>query len=1118
MSLPAPSEAAPRLKALAERWAGNTVNEKGSFQTWFLDLCDALGVPKPLPPTDEHRFELPVKVVERDGSLTTNFVDFWKTGHVAVEAKASKGATTTEVTTPKGDLFLRKAFGQVRTYVAHVPGTPPPYLMVVDVPKTLIVWDRWSGQYGDFGAGRRIGLATLHERPDDIALLQDILAQPAVRDPRGRAQAVTKDIAGKLATLAATFEDRGMDSERVARFLMRCVFCFFAEDVGLLPKDLFKRTLETARSAGAPEHVGKVLTSLWTTMDQGGMFGAELLHRFNGHFFQSVEALPLTALDVTLLIEASTFDWSGVEPSIFGTLLVRALDPEERHRLGAEYTPRAYIERLVEPTVVEPIRDRWTAVQAAVVQLEEQGGKKDKAAAVKQLRDFHGWLRALRFLDPACGSGNFLYVTMAAVKRIELEVISELERVAGKEQKEAILDEVHPRQFHGIEVKPWAREIAELTLWIGYHQFWRESHGGRTPPDPILEDTGTIECRDAVLAWDRIVRRPEKDRPDPTPRIPHPVTGDLVPDPSRLLPYNEYVGARPAAWPKADFIIGNPPYIGTKRMREALGDGYVDALRGSYPGIPASADLVLYWWLTAAKLVASGKTTCAGLITTNSIRMAQNRVVVETGMKLGAFIAWAVADHPWVDDAGGAAVRVAMTVLARKQSGARLVEVDDDGALTSVRVVSRLHSDLTGGASVASASGLPLLANEGLSSFGFMLAGDGFILTQSEATALIAGHPASGSIVRPYRNGRDLTARPRGFWLIDFGLMEEGEAAKFPQAFDRIRARVMPKRIASKREAYRRYWWRFGEPRRALRAMLSGLSRYVATGETAKHRFFQFLDTAVAPDHKLIAIALDDPPRLGVLSSTIHIIWALASGARLGVGNDPVYNSTRCFASFPFPEPSSILGTRIGEVAERLDSHRKDAIARDDRVTMTGMYNVVEKLRSGVALTPVERAIHEIAACGVLKDLHDELDRLVAQAYGWPWPMEREEILERLVALHDERVEEEKRGLIRWLRPDYQVPRFAPKQPSATLGLPDAEKKLEVVAPAERLPWPATAVEQLAALGGLIARGPVNAEAATAAFAGGSRKLVARHLETLELIGEVSVDQAGRYGKAVRVA
>lgn len=268
MTLSSATEAARSLKALAEGWAGNTANERAAFQPWFIAFCEALGVPAPMTPTDDHRFELPVKVVERDGSLTTNFIDFWKAGHVALEAKASGPTATITAATPKDDLLLRKAFGQVRTYVAHVPGTPPPYLMVVDVAKTLIVWDRWSGQYGDFGAGRRIGLATLHERPDDIALLQDILARPYARDPRGRAQAVTRDIAAKLAELAASFEDRGLDAERVARFLMRCVFCFFAEDVGLLPKDLFKRTLDTARGAGAPDHVGQVLTSLWTTMDR----------------------------------------------------------------------------------------------------------------------------------------------------------------------------------------------------------------------------------------------------------------------------------------------------------------------------------------------------------------------------------------------------------------------------------------------------------------------------------------------------------------------------------------------------------------------------------------------------------------------------------------------------------------------------------------------------------------------------------------------------------------------------------------------------------------------------------------------------------------------------------
>jgi len=201
MPIPSPDLTARNLQALAERWAPNTANERASFQSWMLDLLEALGAERPLPPIPDHQFELPVRVVDREGRESVNFIDYWKAGHVAVEAKALGGAA--------GDLGLRKAFGQVRNYVAHVPGTPPPYLMVVDVARTAIVWDRWSGAYGDFAAGRRIPLATLHERADDTRLLQDILIQPLVRDPRGRAQAVTREIAGKLAQLAASLEDRG---------------------------------------------------------------------------------------------------------------------------------------------------------------------------------------------------------------------------------------------------------------------------------------------------------------------------------------------------------------------------------------------------------------------------------------------------------------------------------------------------------------------------------------------------------------------------------------------------------------------------------------------------------------------------------------------------------------------------------------------------------------------------------------------------------------------------------------------------------------------------------------------------------------------------------------------
>ena len=1120
-----PVEAAQALRELAERWAGVEANERASFQTWFLEFCAALGVPAPSPPTDEYRFELPVRVVDREGELATNFIDAWYNGHFAMEAKMSEPNRN-------NDALLRKAFGQVRTYVSHVSGTPPPYLMVVDVHRTLIVWDRWTGSYGDFGAGRRIALSTLHERPDDIALLQDIFVRPAARDPRGRAQAVTKEIASRLAALSAALEDRGLDQERVARFLMRCVFSCFAEDVGLLPPQLFRKTIEAARGSGDPERLKVALELLWKTMDEGGMFGAELLHRFNGHFFKTREALPLEARDIELLIEATSYDWARVEPSIFGTLLVRALDPEERHRLGAEYTPREYIERLVEPTVVEPIREKWTAVQAAALQLEETGKPKDRDAAVKALLNFHAWMRSLRFLDPACGSGNFLYVTLAAVKRIEYEVLNELQRLSGG-QGGLVLDEVHPRQFYGIEIKPWAREIAELTLWIGYHQFWRETHGGRTPPDPILEDTGTIECRDAILAYDAVVHRPEKDRPDPTPRIKHPVTGELVPDPEAKLPYYEYVNARPAEWPEAEFIVGNPPYLGQARQREVFGDGYVEALRAAYLDVPDSADLVMYWWYRASREVASGRAHRAGLITTNSIRQSQNRSVVATAIANGISVAWAVADHPWVDGIDGAAVRVALSVIALRVDRATLVAVDNSASVVNSKSqMFTLNADLSCGVDISTASRIPLQSNEGLCSPGFKLHGAGFLLPGSEALALLAADSSNSQVVRPYVHGRDLTTRSRGIFVIDFGIRTDSEARRFPQLFEMVRDRVKPERDANNDTSTRENWWRFGRNREEFRPALAGLSSFIATPETAKHRFFVALDQSVAPDNMVVCIASADAFVLGVVSSIAHTVWALAAGGRMGVGNDPRYNKTRCFDPFPFPDPSPDLRTKIGEVAERLDAHRKAAIARDERVTMTGMYNVVEKLRSGQALTPKERAIHEVAACGILRDLHDELDQLVAEAYGWPWPMEREEILERLVALHDERVEEEKRGIIRWLRPDYQIPRFAPEQAAATLALdespkPAAKKKRgkksdsatsSEAAAKPAATWPTTAVEQISAIAALIAQQPRSAAEVAQAFTGAQSALVTRHLETLSLMGEVSIGPDGRYRTSGRAA
>lgn len=1097
------------LESLASRWAAAKPAERANAQSYIIELCEALDVPRPQPAGSGYEFEFPMTITSRDGTETPGFVDCYRQKCFVLEAKdyaEGKGS----------DLALRKAYGQARMYANHDPtGVAPPYLLVLDVAKTLLVYHRWGGAYQGYAAGHRIDLATLHERETDIALLRDIWTSPAKRDPRITAQAVTKEIAGHLAELAATLEDRGFAPERVARFLMRIVFSCFAEDVGLLPREAFRQTVQNAGIDGSPERLAKALEGLWSAMDAGGMFGYEQFLRFNGSFFKNAEALPLTREEVARVLAAARADWKDVEPAIFGTLLTRALDPEERHRLGAEYTPRNFIERLIRPTVEEPVRERWTAVQVEVLQLRETGKPKDRARAEERLREFLAWMRGLRILDPACGSGNFLYVTMHLLKDIEFEAIQELAALTGRH--ELRMEEIGPQNFLGIEVKRWAREIAEMVLWIGFHQYWRRHHHVQ-PPEPVLQDTGTLECRDAVLSWERIAHDPARDRPDPTPRLRHPVTGDQVPDPSVNLPYLEHVDPAVAPWPRADFIVGNPPYLGQARQRDAFGDGYVDALRRVYTTLPDSVDFVMYWWHRAAQAVAAGDTIRAGLITTSSITQAWNRDAIADAIDAGAYVVWAVPDHPWVDDRGSADVRVALTVLSATPTVAVRLDVDGQGRVLREQRAPRLNADLTAHANVAGASETRLQANRGLAAQGLGLRGSGFIVDAAEARALLAADASNAQVLRPFRNGKDIAARPRHVHVIDFGTMTEAEAREYPALFDIVRTRVKPDRDAHARESIRRYWWRHGWPRVELREAAAGLERYIVTVGTSKHRFFTFLDAAFAPDEKLVCIGTNDAFVLGVLSSRIHTTWALAAGGRLGVGNDPVYVKSACFDAFPFPDPPAAMRREIATAAERLDTHRRVAIAHDPSVTMTMMYNVVEKLRAGALLTAKERAVHDAAACSLLRDLHDELDRLVAQAYGWSWPESSAVVLERLVALHGERVAEERAGRVRWIRPDYQRPRFGAGEDAfgetPRLGLVDSPA---APAAASTVTWPADAIGQITLLRALAGTAPVTVDAAVRHFTGARRDIVTRHLETLALLGEVVRDDTGRYQLAAGV-
>lgn len=1093
-----------KLFELAQRWKDAGAAERANAQIYLFELAEALEVERPGPRGSGYEFEIPIKVVNRDGSEATEFADLYKAGCFLLEAKDQEAGRS-------DDALLRKAYGQVRNYVTHVPGAAPPYLLVLDVGQTIVVWDRWTGSYGGFKAGQRIHLPDLHRNPGEIALLRDVWENPSARDPRQAANAVTREVAGRLAELAAALERQGHDPELVARFLIRCVFTMFAEDVGLLKDEPFLRAI---RDFGLedPEEFGRAIGDLWKAMDRGGPFGLRKLLEFDGHFFRDQKVVPLTREDLTVLLEAARADWGAVEPSIMGTLLVRALDPKKRHRLGAEFTPREHVERLVRPTIEEPVRERWTLVEAEVLQLREKGRPVDIKRAVNRLHEFHTWLRELRILDPACGSGNFLYVAMEAVKKIEVEVLHTTEELTG--QPEMAVEEVGPWQFLGIEVEPWAREIAELTLWIGYHQFWMAHHGHVMPPEPVLRDTGNLELRDAVLAWDEVIEDPERGRPDPAPSIRHQVTGGLVPDPQKRLLYLSYRGGRPAEWPEADFIVGNPPYMGRGRQREAFGDGYVEALRAAYPDVNENSDYVMYWWHRAAEAVASGRTLRAGLITTNTITQRHNREAIGKAAEKGVRVVWTVPDHPWVDEAGAANVRVAMTVLTREKRDAVRLEVAEDGAVTREVRVASLHLDLSATVNVAGAAQVPLQANAGISSQGFTMVGQGFVLSGEEARELTEHDIRARERVRPYLSGRDLTERQSDRFVIDFGLMEEVEAQDYAVLYNLIRDRVKPKRDANNDRKARENWWLFGRNREELREALDGLPRYIATSETSKHRFFAFLPAEAACSHAVVVIASADAYHLGVLSSEIHVTWALASSGRLE--DRPRYQKSLAFDPFPFPEPGTELRAQLARAGDRMDSHRRNALERDDRVTMTKLYNVLAKLRAGEFLDDAERKVHELGACGVLKDLLDRLDGLVAEAYGWPWPMEEEEILDRLVRLHDERVKEEEQGRVRWLRPEFQVPRYGDEL--------ETEGELELVSATEEdgedetpLAWPESTVDQIAALKASVEYASGSPGEIRARFNAASRTLVERHLETLEIVGELRKGRDGRYRAPVSV-
>ncbi|MCO5161126.1 MAG: class I SAM-dependent DNA methyltransferase [Mesorhizobium sp.] len=1042
-----------------KKWKGNELTERASAQEHFIDLCRLFDHPTPTEADrtgEDYAFE---KGVTKTGG-GDGFADVWKRGHFAWEYK-------------KRRRNLDTALEQLTRYASALEN--PPLHVACDTEHFKIV-TAWTNTVPKTIT---LSLEDLLDA-DKRAILHAVLYDPAKLKPQKTRASLTAEAANRFSAIAERLQHRNPDREAVAHFVNQLVFCFFAEDTKLLPEDYFTKLLRSA--SRRPQDAKAMLDQLFGAMEKGGFHGVEYIAHFNGGLFDGRSALDLQHGEIDLLVALGSMEWDLIDPTIFGTLFERFLDPDKRAQIGAHYTDPDKIMMIVEPVVVRPLLAEWAEVKARIEGLMTGAVKPPKSArtgramkpaeAAEAARSvFLDRLRAVRILDPACGSGNFLYLALHAVKDIENRVVLETEAM-GLPNTQLL---VGPEIVRGIELNPLAAELARTTIWIGYIQ-WKIKNAIYAKDDPILRRLDNIECRDALVTevpspsrggWPEGPGGVAGDGRDQSPADHRGVPVEMTPpdQPAAGHPPLKGEGAPPrfveAEWPEAEFIVGNPPFLGGKKLREGLGDDNVETLFAVYDGrVPREADLVTYWFEKSRMQIATGKASAAGLVSTNSIRGGANRKVVERLMHdADLFDVW--SDEPWIVD--GAAVRVSLVCFRGRDAstsplwggraegagggaGADAAESTptptpphkgegDARALPRLNglAVPAIFSDLS-----ASASDLTtakrLKENAGVS-FQGVTKGAPFEVSAEVARdwlrAPLGAHGRPNSdILRPIRSGGDIVRRREAGWVVDFTGISEDRAAYYEDPFRYVQEIVKPVRLDNRRELYRRNWWLFAEARQGLRAAILGLSAFIVTPKVSKHRIFARFESIELADNVCVAVARDDNTSFGILESKYHNEWALRSGAWLGVGNDPTYTPTTTFETFPFPEgltpnlpAASYAGDpraqRIAEAAKALDEKRRAWLNPPDLVDIVP--EIVPTAAPGEA--PVrypDRILPKNAdAARKLKErtltnlynqrpqwlaaLHDDLDRAVAAAYGWPEDISTDDALARLLALNLER-------------------------------------------------------------------------------------------------------------------
>lgn len=965
-----------------EKWRDSSLGEKQGAQSHFIELCDLLGEPRPADP-EAYCFERGAeKVGGGDG-----WADVWRKGCFAWEYKGKHAN-------------LAAALRQLQTYTLDLQ--MPPYLVVCDMER-IVVHTNWNNTVSERHEWTLDDLLDAGKRD----LLKQVFNGSEKLKPTISPQELTAKAALRFGDIGRRLQDRKHDPRTVAHFLNRLVFCMFAEDAGLLPNKLFSRMVKQVEKQ--PEAAAAQMSDLFAKMHKGGFFGVDKIDWFNGGLFDSEDVLPLEVIDLKEIAKtADEHDWSEIDPAIFGTLFEQALKAtRERPALGAHYTDREKILKIVDPVITRPLMAEWEEAHAEIAAIMEDvvaadaeekairdeaaaqlkadpkaakageearrkrttalRGKRSKAlaAAKDRLDAFLDRLSKFRVLDPACGSGNFLYVALHALHDIERRAHADVLRL-GIEPPPL---RVSVKQLRGIEIERYAAELARVTLWIGDLQ-WLKKNGYLPDRRPILDSLDQIEERDALLTSE----------------------------------------GGEANWPATEVIIGNPPFVGGKKMRDSLGDMQVERLFKVYDGrVPAEADFVCYWVEKSWRAISSKQAVRAGLVTTNSIRGGANRRVLDPIVQAGAlYEAW--ADEPWILD--GAAVRVSEIGFGEGFGDRRL-----DG-----RTAIRINSDLTG-LTIDLTKALPLTENSGVAFSGITKKG-AFEVPGEDARKWIAAPKntnfrSNAEVLFPWMNGQDLTGRNRDYWIVDFRSFSENEAAHFELPFHHLLLNVKPFRDRSRSDSERRNWWRLARGADAFFKAAENLPRFLVTAEVSKHRFFVWLQPPTIPDKNLVPVARDDDTTFGLLSSRAHSVWALRLGTSLE--DRPRYTSTTTFRTFPFPEgmspnisasdyESDARAVTIADVARELNEKREAWLNPPewvDRVPeiVPGYPDRIVPKNEEAAKELKNRTLTKLynERPTWLDLLHKKLDAAVAAAYGWPADLSDEEILEKLFALNQER-------------------------------------------------------------------------------------------------------------------